>query len=97
MIKTLFFFIIFTSAYSQIPGCTDPISKNFNQNATINNGICEYKSIKIKPLSLIKLSDSIRETSGLISFDNLLWTHNDDHDKTIYGLDTLGRIIRKLF
>ena len=43
-----------------------------------------------------KLSDSLRETSGLIAFDNLLWTHNDDHDKTIYGINPLGLIQKKI-
>ncbi|MEG1228612.1 MAG: T9SS C-terminal target domain-containing protein [Flavobacterium sp.] len=91
-----FFFIVFTSAYSQISGCTDPLSKNYNPKATQNNGSCLYKSIKVKPEYSIKLSDSVKETSGLIAFDNLLWTHNDDHDKTIYELDSIGKIRRKI-
>lgn len=32
----------------------------------------------------------------MIFFNDLLWTHNDDHDKTIYGLDSLGKIKRKI-
>lgn len=97
MKKVVFFFlIIFTSAYSQISGCTDPLSKNYNPKATQNNGNCLYKNIKIKPEYSIKLSDSVKETSGLIAFDNLIWTHNDDHDKTIYGLDSIGKIRRKI-
>ncbi|KQO21450.1 hypothetical protein ASF10_11875 [Flavobacterium sp. Leaf82] len=97
MLKTILFFcFIFTSNYAQIKGCTDPSSKNYNPQATINDGSCLYKDLKIKPQYSIKLSDSIRETSGLIAFDNLLWTHNDDHDKTIYGLDSLGKIRKKI-
>ncbi|WP_029272714.1 hypothetical protein [Flavobacterium sp. KJJ] len=92
----LFFFLIITSSYSQISGCTDPLSKNYNSNATINDGSCLYKTIKIKPQYSKKLSDSIKETSGLIAFNNLFWTHNDDHDKTIYGLDSLGNIRKKI-
>ncbi|KDN54733.1 hypothetical protein [Flavobacterium seoulense] len=82
--------------YSQIAGCTDPLSKNYNPQATINDGSCKYKSVKIKPTFTVKLSDSIVETSGIITFDNLLWTHNDDTDTTIYGLDTLGNIKKKI-
>lgn len=51
---------------------------------------------KIKPTFSVVLSDSISETSGLLAFDGLLWTHNDDHDTTLYGIDTLGKIRRKV-
>lgn len=97
MIKfILFFCFTLTAAQSQISGCTDPMSKNYNPNATVNNGSCLYDTLKIKPEYSKKLSDSVQETSGLIAFDNLLWTHNDDHDKTIYGLDSLGNIKKKI-
>ncbi|MET0946781.1 MAG: T9SS C-terminal target domain-containing protein [Flavobacterium sp.] len=97
MIKALFFFfVIITSAHAQISGCTDLLSKNYNPNATINDGSCEYLPLSLKPKQSIRLNDSIKETSGLLYFDNLLWTHNDDHDKTIYGLDSLGIIQKKI-
>lgn len=51
---------------------------------------------KLKPKTITILSDSISETSGLIAFDNLLWTHNDDKDNTLYALDTLGKIKKKV-
>lgn len=92
----LLYFFGIISAYSQILGCTDPLSKNYNPKATINDGSCLYNNVKIKPEYSIKLSDSVKETSGLIAFDNLLWTHNDDHDTTVYGIDTLGKIQRKV-
>lgn len=92
----LFFFLFVSSTYGQISGCTDSLSKNYNPNATKNDGSCLYSVYKIKPQHSIRLSDSIKETSGLIAFDNLLWTHNDDHDKTIYGLDSLGKIRKKI-
>ena len=92
----LFFFLFVSSTYGQIYGCTDSLSKNYNPNATKNDGSCLYSVYKIKPQHSIRLSDSIKETSGLIAFDHLLWTHNDDHDKTIYGLDSLGKIRKKI-
>ena len=91
-----FFFLTLNTLQAQISGCTDPLSKNYNPNATINNGNCLYISLNLKPQHSIRLSDSIKETSGLIHFDNFLWTHNDDHDKTIYGLDSLGKIQKKI-
>jgi len=97
MLRILLFFLLsIFSVQAQISGCTDPLSKNYNPNATQNDGTCVYKDLKIRPEYSIKLSDSIKETSGLIAFDHLLWTHNDDHDKTIYGLDSLGKIKKKI-
>lgn len=48
--------------------------------------------------SLLKqfpLSDEIKETSGLIFWNNLLWTHNDDKDNQIYGIDPVSGIIKQ--
>jgi hypothetical protein len=90
-----FFFLCITTTYSQISGCTDALSQNYNSNATVNDGNCQYQKFKIKPEYSKQLNDSLKEASGLIWFDNLLWTHNDDHDKTLYGLDTLGQIKKK--
>jgi hypothetical protein len=92
----LYFLLCISSTYGQISGCTDSLAKNFNPKATNNDGSCLYSSTKIKSESTLKLSDSLLETSGLITFDNLLWTHNDDHDKTIYGLDYKGKIQKKI-
>lgn len=96
MIKAVLFFFIFYCAHAQISGCTDPLSTNYNATATINDGSCIYGSIKIRETYSKRLNDSIKETSGLIAFKNLLWTHNDDHDKTIYALDSTGNIKRKI-
>ena len=97
MKKTVLLFCLFiTSTYAQISGCTDPFSKNFNPKATVNDGSCLYASSKINPEYYKQLSDSLKETSGLIAYDNLLWTHNDNHDKTIYGINHLGVIKKKI-
>jgi hypothetical protein len=90
------FFLILTSSYGQISGCTDALAKNFNPNATNNDGSCVYASVKVKTKTSVKLEDSLMETSGFMAFDNLLWTHNDDHDNTIYGLDSNGKIQKKV-
>ncbi|WP_163408413.1 T9SS C-terminal target domain-containing protein [Flavobacterium ajazii] len=92
----LFFFFFITVGYSQVSGCTDSLAKKHNPNTIINDGSYEYESTKIKAEYSIKLSDSLKESSGLIHFNQLLWTHNDDHDKTIYGLDSLGKIKKKI-
>lgn len=92
----LLFLFSISQIQSQISGCTDPLSKNYNPKATINDGSCRYKDKKLKPFFSKKLSSDIVETSGLLAFDNLLWTHNDDTDTNIYGLDTLGDIKKKI-
>jgi len=92
----ILFFLILTSSYGQISGCTDALAKNYNPNATINDGSCLYASAKVKTKTSVKLEDSLMETSGLMAFDNLFWTHNDDHDNTIYGLDSGGIIQKKI-
>ena len=92
----LFFLLCVTATYGQISGCTDALAKNFDPNATTNDGSCLYSNVKIKPESTQKLGDSLRETSGLITFNNLLWTHNDDHDTNIYGLDSKGKIQKQI-
>ena len=97
MKKAILISLLFiTSTYGQISGCMDQLSKNFNPKATENNGSCVYASAKIKAKSSLVLNDSLNETSGLILFDNLFWTHNDDHDTTIYGMDSNGKIQKKI-
>lgn len=92
----LFFLLSISSTYSQISGCTDSLANNFNPKATNNDGNCLYAFAKIKPEYTIKLSDTLIETSGLIVFDTLFWTHNDDHDTNLYGLDSNGKIQKKI-
>jgi hypothetical protein len=92
----LLFLLLATASYAQNKGCTDRLAKNFNPKATANNGSCLYASAKVKVVFSEKISDSIKETSGLIAFENLLWTHNDDHDTMLYGLDKKGGIKRKI-
>ncbi|MFB9076929.1 T9SS C-terminal target domain-containing protein [Flavobacterium procerum] len=93
---TILFYLFGISVYGQISGCTDPLSKDYNPDATLNDGSCHYENLKVKPQYSYRINDSIKETSGLIAFNKLLWTHNDDHDKTIYGIDSLGKIKKKI-
>ncbi|WP_281637618.1 T9SS C-terminal target domain-containing protein [Flavobacterium marginilacus] len=92
----LLFFLFVTGSYAQTKGCTDHFAKNFDPNATDNDGSCVYASVKVKAQFTEKISDTIKETSGLTAFDNLLWTHNDDGDTAIYGLSTKGKIEKKV-
>lgn len=82
---------------AQVPGCTDPLSKNYNPQATLNDGSCEYKMTKVKPITSVKLSDEVNETSGLTYWNGHLYTHNDDTYTTLYALDTLTGTIHHTF
>lgn len=90
----LLFSIITTKA--QISGCTDPLSKNYNPDATINDGSCVYASAKIKPISSVKLDAILKETSSLTQGDSLFWTSNDNTDKTLYAINNKGIIQNKI-
>ena len=92
----LLFILIVNFSQAQTQGCTDVLAKNYNPNAGINDGSCVYKKTKVKATVTHKLSDSIPETSGLITFNKLLWTHNDDTDTLLYGLNSEGKIQKKI-
>jgi hypothetical protein len=92
----LLLLIFISPAQAQISGCTDPLSKNYNPVATINDGSCDYASVKIKPKYSVKLDGILKETSSLTQSDSLLWTSNDDTDTALYAIDTKGIIQNKI-
>lgn len=92
----LLFLVSISPAQAQISGCTDPLSKNYNPVATINDGSCDYASVKIKPKYSVKLDAILKETSSLTQSDTLLWTSNDDTDTALYAIDTKGIIQNKI-
>jgi hypothetical protein len=88
-------FAICTSQ-AQTSGCTDPLSKNYNAAATVNDGSCRYASARIKPTYSVKLDTILKETSSLTQIDSLLWTSNDDTDTALYAIDKKGVIQNKI-
>ena len=85
-------FLLLVSYYSsgQIFGCTDPQSTNYNPQATINDGSCNYTVTTAPVTQLALLPNSINETSGLIKWNNHFITHNDNDDSKLYLLDTIS-------
>ncbi len=73
------------SSPGQVPGCTDPLATNFNAQATVNDGSCQYLSTIVSPAQTWSLPQVVDETSGLIVFNNQLWTHNDETDINLYA------------
>lgn len=96
--RLVFLSIIFiANANAQISGCTDPLSKNYNPQATLNDGSCEYKKAKIKTEFSRLLDKKLHETSGLVMWDGKLWSHNDDKDTSIYSLDIISGKIQQSY
>lgn len=78
---------------AQVLGCTDPLSNNYNPEATVNDGSCMYDNAVIVPQASLLLEDSVKETSGIIAWNNNLYTHNDDTDTGIYALNAETGVI----
>lgn len=51
---------------------------------------------QIKKFNSITLSDTLRESSGLIEWNNQLYTHNDDRDLNLYLLNKNGKILKSI-
>ncbi|MEO9257338.1 MAG: T9SS C-terminal target domain-containing protein, partial [Crocinitomicaceae bacterium] len=85
----LIFLVCFTSNINaQITGCTDSSATNFNASATVNDGSCTYNAATISSIESWLLPSAMSESSGLIMWNDKIWTHNDDTDINIYNLDT---------
>lgn len=82
----------------QIDGCTDPEAKNYNPSAINNNGSCRYKTTIYNPPFKYLLPDEISETSGLIYYNNVIWTINDSGNEPIlYKLmPETGEVIQRI-
>lgn len=78
----------FSHVNGQTEGCTDKAATNFNSSATNNDGSCIYNSVSVTPIKSWTLPDTVLETSGLVIWNNLFWTHNDNSDLNIYSFDT---------
>lgn len=87
VICVLGLFLLHGNTMAQGCGCTDPMALNYSVSAVCNNGSCVYDTIPVSPASSVLLAAALTETSGLIKWDNLIWTHNDNTDTHLYALD----------
>ena len=86
----LFCLLVSIEGISQTLGCTDVLAKNYNSKSIINDGSCVYKNEAINLTHTFTLDQKLKETSGLIQWNNRFWTHNDDTDTNLYALDTIN-------
>jgi hypothetical protein len=92
----LCFFVCLQTAtiQAQKQGCTDPNATNFDLFAIENDGSCRYKPVVLTPPFAFELPHEVRENSGLVFHNNLLWTHNDSNHKPIlFALDTTSATV----
>lgn len=90
---SLFFLSFSIFVRAQILGCTDPLAANYDISATQNDGSCTYTLSSVAVLQSWDLPSEVVETSGLASWDNAIWTHNDNTDTKLYALDTSSSIV----
>ncbi len=99
-VKCLFWLLLFALSFSGIKSfgqCKDVFAANFDPADSLSVN-CKYPIAIQNPDFLFELPKEVEETSGLVFFDGLLWTHNDSGgEASLYGIDTLsGQISRKL-
>ena len=88
-------FALFSMKIRAQTGCTDSYAQNYSSTATINNGTCVYTSVNCTPTTSTNLNELLKETSGLMEWDDFLYTHNDNTDTSLYKINKVtGAIIR---
>ncbi len=93
---SLLLFLMLEQGFAQSCGCTDPLAKNFQPFACKNDGSCRYRRTTVKPIKTFILNDSLSGTSGLIFWNNRLFTQNDHGDNNLYSLNPEnGTILEK--
>jgi len=91
--------IIALSISAQNNGCMDANATNYNENAEQNDGSCVYEPMVFDPTIIVDVLPSlVEETSGLIFYQEGLWTHNDSGGQAaIYKLDPkTGTVIQTI-
>lgn len=72
---------------AQLTGCTDPLALNYDAAAQLNDGSCLYPTTSVNVSSSLDLPASLQESSGLIFYNNEIWSHNDNSDLKLYQLN----------
>lgn len=84
LVITIIFQLIFGLNLIAQSGCTDPLANNYNSAALVNDGSCTYQNASILPTVSQNLPSLLNETSGLILWNDKIWTHNDNADINLY-------------
>lgn len=92
------FYVLFqlfnTSAQT---GCTDPQAQNYDLNALVNDGSCEYSVTSYSMQLIANLTEVLVENSGLIYSNERLFSINDGgNGAQIQELSSQGNILRTI-
>lgn len=94
--KTILSILLYVSlwnTYAQL-GCTDVQALNFNPLAQWNDGSCIYPPTNYSSLWIQDLPNVLIENSGLIFWNDFIWTINDGGSTpSIYKLDQNGVVL----
>src|SRR5215831_9287481 len=92
----IFFSCNFILLKAQVQGCPDPAANNYDSLATVNDGSCTYSSAILDPKLKYDLNTLLNESSGLIFWKKLFWTHNDSGGQPdIYAMNTSTNDIQR--
>jgi len=70
-------------------GCTDSKALNYDTKAKKDDGSCVQKDFLLQPQVITNLDAILKESSGLLNTDNLIWSFGDSGNKSeIYSIDT---------
>ncbi len=81
-----------------VPGCMDPASPDYVENATISDGSCGYPdgSAALLNSRIVTLPDDLQEISGMIYWNGKLYGHEDSgNEPIIYEMDAATGVISK--
>ena len=81
-------FVMAEGCLAQVCGCTDSLATNYNSEATINDGSCEYESVNIEATTIGMLDSLLDGSSSLFFWNNGFWTFNDHYDNCLYLIDS---------
>ena len=96
LIAAAAFLLTSEKAVSQtVKGCTDRAARNFNSEATENDGSCTYEPANVKPDVRYRQPATLTENSGMVFWNGRVWQHNDGGGApAIYAMDSTGNILQ---
>lgn len=71
-------------------------AQNTPDDFRLSKNLAFAKGRKVSISKVSSLDEKLIETSGLIYFDNLLYSNNDSKDLSLHKLDTLGRLLNSI-